>query len=155
MQLELNDILAIMDKVKSTGLELFEYENGEERIRLQNAAPQKAEKILVSTEVKEEASERKIIQTETSDTAEASGEFLTIESPMVGTFYVSPSAGETPFVQVGDQIKKGQVIGIVEAMKLMNEIEAEWDGTVEEILAENEQLVEFGQPLVRIRPSGK
>jgi acetyl-CoA carboxylase biotin carboxyl carrier protein len=74
---------------------------------------------------------------------------------MVGTFYVSPSAGETPFVQVGDQIKKGQVIGIVEAMKLMNEIEAEWDGTVEEILAENEQLVEFGQPLVRIRPYGK
>jgi acetyl-CoA carboxylase biotin carboxyl carrier protein len=155
MQLELNDILAIMDKVKSTGLELFEYENGEERIRLQNAAPQKAEKILVSTEVKEEASERKIIQTETSDTAEASGEFLTIESPMVGTFYVSPSAGEAPFVQVGDRIKKGQVIGIVEAMKLMNEIEAEWDGTVEEIFAENEQLVEFGQPLVRIRPSGK
>jgi acetyl-CoA carboxylase biotin carboxyl carrier protein len=155
MQLELNDILAIMDKVKSTGLELFEYENGEEKIQLRNAAPQKTEKNLALAEAKEEASERKIIRTETSETSEASEEFLTIESPMVGTFYVSPSAGETPFVQVGDQIKKGQVIGIVEAMKLMNEIEAEWDGTVEEILAENEQLVEFGQPLVRIRPSGK
>jgi acetyl-CoA carboxylase biotin carboxyl carrier protein len=60
--------------------------------------------------------------------------------------------GEAPFVQKGDRIKKGQTIGIVEAMKLMNEIESEWDGIVEEILAENEQLVEFGQPLIRLRP---
>jgi acetyl-CoA carboxylase biotin carboxyl carrier protein len=71
---------------------------------------------------------------------------------MVGTFYQSPAVGEAPFVQKGDRIKKGQTIGIVEAMKLMNEIESEWDGIVEEILAENEQLVEFGQPLIRLRP---
>ena len=70
---------------------------------------------------------------------------------MVGTFYAAPSEGAEPFVSVGDKVKKGQVIGIIEAMKLMNEIEAGEDGIVEEILVENEQLVEFGQSLLKIR----
>lgn len=74
-----------------------------------------------------------------------------IESPMVGTFYASASEGGEPFVRVGDTVKKGQVIGIVEAMKLMNEIESEYSGVVEEIFVENEQMVEYGQPLVRVR----
>jgi acetyl-CoA carboxylase biotin carboxyl carrier protein len=74
-----------------------------------------------------------------------------IESPMVGTFYAAPAEGEAPFVQVGDTVTKGQTVGIVEAMKLMNEIEAECSGVVEAVLVENEQLIEYGQPLFRIR----
>lgn len=74
-----------------------------------------------------------------------------VKSPLVGTFYAAPSEDAEPFVQVGDQVKKGQVLAIVEAMKLMNEIESEFDGTVEEILAENGQPVEYGQPLFRIK----
>ena len=70
---------------------------------------------------------------------------------MVGTFYTASAEGEEPFVRVGDKVKKGQVIGIVEAMKLMNEIESEYDGIVEAVLAANEQMVEYGQPLIRIR----
>ncbi|WP_448589971.1 acetyl-CoA carboxylase biotin carboxyl carrier protein [Thermodesulfobium sp.] len=71
-----------------------------------------------------------------------------IKSPMVGTFYRSPSPDSPPFVEVGDYIKKGQVICIIEAMKLMNEIESEVDGVIKEILVENAMPVEFGQPLM-------
>lgn len=73
-----------------------------------------------------------------------------IKSPLVGTFYAAPSEDKPPFVVVGDTVKKGQVIGIVEAMKLMNEVESEFDGTVLEILVSNEEMVEYGQPLVVI-----
>ena len=70
-----------------------------------------------------------------------------VKSPLVGTFYSASSPDSAPFVKVGDTVKKGQVRGIVEAMKLMNEIESEFDGVVKEIQIENEQVVEYGQPL--------
>ncbi len=74
-----------------------------------------------------------------------------VKAPLVGTFYTSSSPEAEPFVKAGDTVKKGQVLGIIEAMKLMNEIESEYDGVVEEILVENESLVEYGQPLFVIR----
>ena len=74
-----------------------------------------------------------------------------MKSPLVVTFYEAPSPDEPAFVKPGDTVKKGQVLGIVEAMKLMNEIESEFDGVVEEVLVENEAMVEYGQPLFRIR----
>lgn len=74
-----------------------------------------------------------------------------ITSPLVGTFYASSSPDADAFVKVGDTVKKGQVLGIIEAMKLMNEIESEYDGVVEAILANNEEVVEYGQPLFRIK----
>lgn len=70
-----------------------------------------------------------------------------IISPLVGTFYSAQTPNDAPMVKVGDTVKKGQVIGIIEAMKLMNEIECEYDGVVKEILVNNEELVEYGQPL--------
>ena len=70
-----------------------------------------------------------------------------VKSPLVGTYYAASSPDSDPFVKVGDKVNKGQVLGIVEAMKLMNEIESEFDGTVKKILVENEQMVEFGQPM--------
>ncbi len=73
-----------------------------------------------------------------------------VVSPLVGTFYSSSSPEAESFVKVGDTVKKGQVLGIVEAMKLMNEIESEYDGVVEEIMVGNEDVVEYGQPLFRI-----
>ncbi len=74
-----------------------------------------------------------------------------VVSPLVGTFYSASSPEAEAFVKVGDHVKKGQVIGIIEAMKLMNEIESEWDGVVEAILVNNEDVVEYGQPLFRIK----
>ena len=73
-----------------------------------------------------------------------------MESPLVGTFYAAPSEDAAPFVSVGDTVKKGQTLAIVEAMKLMNEIESDYDGTIAEIFVENGQAVEYGQPLFRI-----
>ncbi|MCT7984291.1 acetyl-CoA carboxylase biotin carboxyl carrier protein [Laspinema sp. A4] len=78
--------------------------------------------------------------------------FLEVISPMVGTFYRSPAPDEPPFVAIGDRIKLGQTVCIIEAMKLMNEIEAEVSGQVVEILVENGTPVEYGQPLMRISP---
>jgi acetyl-CoA carboxylase biotin carboxyl carrier protein len=72
---------------------------------------------------------------------------------MVGTFYRSPAPDEAPFVNVGDRVRNGQTVCIIEAMKLMNEIEAEVSGEIVEILVENGQPVEFGQPLMRVNPA--
>jgi acetyl-CoA carboxylase biotin carboxyl carrier protein len=76
-----------------------------------------------------------------------------IKSPMVGTFYASAKPGTPPFVSVGSKVTQGQTLCIVEAMKLMNQIEAEMAGTIAEILVENEAPVQFGQPLFRITPA--
>ena len=74
-----------------------------------------------------------------------------VKSPLVGTFYAAPAEDAEPFVKVGDSVKEGQVLAIVEAMKLMNEIESDFTGTVAEILVENGEAVEYGQPLFVIR----
>lgn len=81
------------------------------------------------------------------------GQFLTVSSPIVGTFYRASSPDANPYVEEGDTVKKGQVLCIVEAMKLMNEIEAETDGKIIKILVESTTPVEFGQPLFLIDPS--
>ena len=78
--------------------------------------------------------------------------FADIPSPMVGTFYRAPGPNESPFVQVGDRVRSGQTVCIIEAMKLMNEIESEISGQVIEILVQNGEPVEYGQPLMRINP---
>lgn len=73
-----------------------------------------------------------------------------ITAPMIGTYYSAPAPGESPFVQIGDEVEVGQVVGIIEAMKIMNEIVADRPGVVIEILVENAQAVEYGSPLLRL-----
>jgi acetyl-CoA carboxylase biotin carboxyl carrier protein len=82
----------------------------------------------------------------------ASAKLVDVPSPMVGTFYRAPAPGESAFVEVGDRVRSGQTVCIIEAMKLMNEIEAEVSGQVMEILVQNGEPVEYGQPLMRINP---
>lgn len=79
---------------------------------------------------------------------------LEVKSPMVGTYYSAPEPGAKPYLSVGDRISKGQILCIIEAMKIMNEIESEFDGVVKEILAQNAHPVEYGQVLFRIDPNG-
>ncbi len=73
-----------------------------------------------------------------------------VTAPMIGTYYSAPSPGDDPFVRVGDEVEVGQVIGIIEAMKIMNEIVADKPGVVAEVMVENAQAVEYGSPLVRL-----
>ena len=77
-----------------------------------------------------------------------------VKSPMVGTFYSAPEPGAKPYVSVGSRVSKGQILCIIEAMKIMNEIESEVAGVVTEVLASDAQPVEYGQPLFRIDPNG-
>ena len=84
---------------------------------------------------------------------ERPGNMVTVESPMVGTFYRASSPTADPYVREGDLVKEGQIVCIIEAMKLMNEIEAKVAGRVAKILVENGQAVEYGQPLFLIEPS--
>ena len=76
-----------------------------------------------------------------------------IRSPMVGTFYRAPDPSSPPFIEVGEPVKKNQIVSIIEAMKLMNEIESDIDGVIEEILVENGKPVEYGQKLFAVKPS--
>jgi acetyl-CoA carboxylase biotin carboxyl carrier protein len=79
---------------------------------------------------------------------------LEVKSPMVGTFYGAPEPGAKPYVSSGDRVQKGQTLCIIEAMKIMNEIESEYAGVVKEMLAQDAQPVEYGQVLFRIDPNG-
>jgi acetyl-CoA carboxylase biotin carboxyl carrier protein len=86
--------------------------------------------------------------------ADAASKLVDVKSPMVGTFYSKPEPGAAPYVQVGSTVTKGQVLCIIEAMKIMNEIECEVSGTIREICVTDAHPVEFGQPLFRIDPNG-
>ena len=86
--------------------------------------------------------------------AEAKPSLLEIKSPMVGTFYKSPEPGAKAYVGVGDRVSKGQIVCIIEAMKIMNEIESEFSGVVREVLAQDAEPIEYGQVLFRIDPNG-
>ena len=85
--------------------------------------------------------------------APAKSQLIEIKSPMVGTFYSSPEPGSPPFVAIGARVTKGQVVCIIEAMKIMNEIESEFDGVLREVLADNAHPVEYGQVLFRVDPT--
>ena len=160
---EIAQIEQLLRFMNEHNLEEFEYARGDVRIRLKkpgsNAAivvPRPAAEIIVPGAVSAPAPAA-------SPTGEASAEsdlrggedLFLVKSPIVGTFYGSPSPGAEAFVKIGTHVDAGQTLCIVEAMKLMNEIEAEVSGEVLRIFAENGQPVEYGQPLFGIRPSRK
>lgn len=145
--MDLESILKIMDRFDRSNMTSFCLEEEDFSLTLESKKKQvvAAAGAPVVTEVVPQAV---VNVAEEGNTAQSEGTL--VKSPLVGTFYAAKAEGEAPFVSVGDKVTKGQVIGIIEAMKLMNEIEAEADGTVAEILVENEQLVEYGQPLIRL-----
>lgn len=156
--MDYQQILELVKEVSKAGLTNFEYTEG--NIRIAMSCPQPEEKIVVpaSNLVLKEAAGAGANTVETAVPAQQEPEQIAeekggnvVKSPLVGTFYAAPSEDVQPFVKVGDTVKKGQTLAIVEAMKLMNEIESEFDGVVTEILVENEDNVEYGQPLFRIQ----
>lgn len=145
--MEIRDIIELMQAVAENNLTKFELELGDCKVAM------KREKKMVTISEQSTWEESKVISSEKekADSMVYTESDHKITCPLVGTFYSAPSPDAEHFVRVGDHVKKGQVVGIVEAMKLMNEIESEYDGVVEAVLVENEATVEYGQPLFVIR----
>lgn len=153
--MELDDLLKLIDHVSSSKLDDFCYETGDMKLRLKKNA---AKEVFIQQGAVQNAVPEFAIagncadaaDAETSKTSEKSQEPSSdkhIDSPLVGIFYTAPGEGEEPFVRIGDRVKKGQTLGIVEAMKLMHEITCEETGVIKEICAENGAAVEYGQKL--------
>lgn len=157
----ISEILAFMDE---HSLEEFEYQNGAMHVRLRKAAAhgsqsfrvqQPAPEIFVAAPTPAANPAPSATAPPQSPAVELRADLHVIKSPIVGTFYSSPSPGANVFVRTGDHVAPGQVLCIIEAMKLMNEIEADVAGEVMRIFVENGQPVEYGEPLFAIHPSRK
>ena len=148
--MEIKDIEKLARLMQETGLTALEYAQGEAQLKLERkqettvaaaAAPVSAAPSLGGAEA---------LGVAHAQDSQPAKEGALVLSPMVGVFYSSPNPEARPYVQVGDTVEKGDTLCIIEAMKLMNEIPAEVDGTVAEICVSNGQVVEFNQPLFRI-----
>jgi acetyl-CoA carboxylase biotin carboxyl carrier protein len=151
--MDLKQIEALLTLLSEHDVSDFHYKDADFQLRLRVGAPPIAAPIgsppLVFPPPVVSAAPAAV--SERSAPPAASDSLVVVESPMVGTFYRSPSPGAPVFIDVGSTVRPGQVLCIVEAMKLMNEIESEVGGTIAEILVENAQPVQFGQPLFKIR----
>jgi acetyl-CoA carboxylase biotin carboxyl carrier protein len=170
--IDLAQLERLLSFMSEHGLEEFEYAHGDLRIRLKKAiappvaAPTRAlpaarEMALPGTPVPSVAAPSEAVSTVASESSaaapppSAADDLHVIKSPIVGTFYAAPNPEAGPFVKVGDTVEAGQTVCIIEAMKLMNEIEADISGEVVRILVENGQPVEYGESLFALRPAGK
>lgn len=151
--MELENVIKLINAVSESSLTSFSMEDGDTKLSLGADRNDRAV-------VKDTASTDDIVNSDSvnesglnkSDIKTSDDSVLTVNSPLVGVFYSSASPEADAYVAIGDRVKKGQVIGIVEAMKLMNEIESDYDGVVTDILVDNEQMVEYGQPMFVIKP---
>jgi acetyl-CoA carboxylase biotin carboxyl carrier protein len=154
--MDLRKLKTLIDLVQQSGIAELEITEGEEKVRISRAmpgmmcgmAPQPMQYFVNQPPQAPTDSVPAPADGETAaPVAPVEPEGHVVKSPMVGTFYRSPTPGSEAFVQVGHAVKKGQTVCIIEAMKLLNEIECDTDGVVAEILVENGQPVEYGQPL--------
>ena len=128
----------LMQELGLTGLEITE---DNKVVRLARAVPAAVKEVVAVPDVSAPA-----VSAGSEDT-----DYISVKSPLVGVFYAAPAENAAPYVAVGDHVKKGQTLCIVEAMKLMNEITAEEDGVISEICVTNDQVVEFGTELFRMK----
>ena len=154
--LSLEDMTTLIKAVSDSGLDSFDYKEGDFSIKLHSNKTTSLFQAPAAPSVPAALSMPDISMAMATAAEAASGaedeedEAFVIKSPLVGTFYAAPAQDAEPFVKIGDRVKKGQVLAIVEAMKMMNEIESDCDGTVAGILVDNGAPVEFGQPLFKI-----
>jgi acetyl-CoA carboxylase biotin carboxyl carrier protein len=158
--MELKEIKELIKLVSESGVSEVEVERGDFKIAIKKTdektmVVQHSQPMMVHSQAAHvhvpaaPAAER---QEAPAPKVEAASNFITIKSPMIGTFYKSPSPDKPAFVQIGDEIKTGQVLCVVEAMKLFNEIESEVSGRIVKILVDNASPVEYDQPLFLVEP---
>lgn len=163
--MEYHNLLELIKTVSESNISGFQYEDGDTRIVIatgENTLPGLGgENGKVVTAAGNNQENRNVAEADRTveQVPEVTAEAVTekkqvtgniVKSPLVGTFYAAPSEEAEAFVQVGDKVKKGQTLAIVEAMKLMNDIESEYDGVVSEVFVQNGCMVEYGQPLFAI-----
>jgi acetyl-CoA carboxylase biotin carboxyl carrier protein len=148
--MDLRKLKTLIELVETSGIAELEIQEGEERVRITRANAAAAQPVTQQTlhAVAPAAAPPAAVAAAEAPPAEPQGH--EVKSPMVGTFYRSATPGSTPFVEIGDTVEVGATLCIIEAMKLMNEIESDKAGVVKAILTENGQPVEFGQPLFLI-----
>lgn len=148
MKLDMKSVRALARIMNETGISELEIKEGDSSLRLSRApgAPQAVAMPQANANVAQAAPALPAA----SDAVVDFNKITELKSPMVGVFYVAPSPEAKPYVQVGDRVKKGDVLCLIEAMKVMNEITAETDGEIVDICAQNGQLVEFGQVLFKV-----
>ena len=166
--MDFNGIKELIESVNSSDIAYFEYETNDGHIKmdksLTRSLTEAPSKEIVKNEVKSEEvvkaktesfsnNENVISQPVSQEKTKVSEDenLYIVKSPMVGTFYSSPSPDKAPFVSVGDTVKTSSILCIIEAMKLMNEIQSDYDCEIEAVLVSNEQKVEYGQPLFRVK----
>ena len=149
--MEFEHLVKLIEAVSNSELTGFKYEENGIKLNIQKEKVQTScGGAAVTAPAAFAAAPSVVSESEsTENTAEEKPGRL-IKSPLVGIFYVAPAEDADPFVAVGDTVKKGQTIAIVEAMKLMNDIESDFDGVIQEVLVSNGEAVEYGQPLFRV-----
>ncbi|HBO85122.1 MAG: acetyl-CoA carboxylase, biotin carboxyl carrier protein [Deltaproteobacteria bacterium GWC2_42_11] len=148
--MNLKDIKDIFRFIKGTDIVEIEVESADGKVRIKRGAPSMQEGVMHGAAVHPAPPVHETVNAEKEikkEEAVKTDKLKTVTSPIVGTFYRSPSADAPQFVEVGNTVKKGQALCIIEAMKLMNEIESEYNGTIVSIMVENGHPVEYGEPL--------
>jgi acetyl-CoA carboxylase biotin carboxyl carrier protein len=148
--MDLRKLKKLIDLVEESGIAELEITEGEEKVRISRSTSSMQSQVT-STPPPQQAAPAAVSQSSTGTAAAAAAEVLPeghmVKSPMVGTFYRSSTPGSNPFVEVGQTVKEGETLCIIEAMKLLNEIESDKSGVVKAVLVENGQPVEYGEPL--------
>lgn len=159
--MEFEKLKELISMVDASSLTEFEYKQADYALRMSKnevafssgSTGLTVEEAYAASPKPPAATKGEVSATQRADSAQKTQETegKIIYSPLVGVVYLQPDPESAPYVSVGETVKAGQVVCLVEAMKIMNEIKSEWNGTIAEILIENEQIVEFNQPLFRIK----
>lgn len=146
--MEIEQILQLIDRVSASAVDCFSLEQNGTKIRLEKKKEKRANRDMPEAAAEGRNFDNREEESAGNEKTDPAGRLIT--STQVGIFYAAPAEDAEAFVKLGDRVKKGQTVGIVEAMKLMNEIQSDCDGIVREICVANEETVEYGQPLFRI-----
>ena len=155
--MDIRKVKKLIELLKESGISEIELHEGEESVRISSHHAMGAHQAVVQTpsqipvNISQASIAPELVEDEATHPASVVDEGHIVKSPMVGIFYSSPSPDTSPFVEIGQTVEKGDVLCIVEAMKIMNQIESEASGVISKIFVENGEPIEYGQPLFALK----